>query len=336
MVFVTGATGLLGSHLLYQLLSSGHIVRALKRKGSDLDAVQSVFKQYSDGLQLWNKLIWVEGDVLESENLSDFIQKSSTVYHCAAMVSFHANDQDLLLQTNLKGTDHMASLCLEHGVRLCYVSSIAALGDVQCAEEIIDENTLEIGNRERSIYSKSKGESEKIVWKYIKKGLNAVIVCPSIILGAGMWNKSSARLYSTAAKGIPVYTKGMTGYVDVRDLVKVMIRLAEDIAVKNERFILNGGNYTFQELFTTIARANKKRVPFLYLHPWISGLLWRALAILGKISGKKPAFTRETARSSHRRSQYSSAKILTLYPDFQFYTLEETVEHIRFMTLLEA
>jgi len=244
MVFVTGATGLLGSHLLCQLLSSGHIVMALKRKGSDLDAVRSVFKQYSGGLQLWKKLIWVEGDVLKSEALSDYVQQSKCVYHCAAMVSFHSSDQELLLQTNLKGTENIASLCLEHGVRLCYVSSIAALGAAQCTNEIIDENTSGSGNRGRSIYSKSKGESEKIVWETIEKGLNAVIVCPSIILGAGLWNRSSARLYITAAKGIPVYTKGMTGYVDVRDVAKIMVRLAEDISVNNERCILNGGNYS--------------------------------------------------------------------------------------------
>lgn len=330
-VFVTGATGLLGSHLLYFLLSTGHEVCALKRMGSDLMAVHRVFKCYPDGEELWGKIVWVEGDVLVKETLTAPIHEAAYVYHCAAMVSFQPEDKPLLVKTNLEGTENVAALCLSGQKRLCYVSSIAALGDASRPGEIIDEDTPVAEGSVHSAYSYSKGDAEKIVWKYIHNGLKAVIVCPSVILGGGHWNRSSARLYFTAAKGLPVYTGGVTGYVDVRDVVRLMVRLAEDTTVEGERFILNGGNYSFRELFSIIAEVNRKRGPWFYLRPWMTETIWRAGALAGKLTRRTSVFSREMARSAQHRSYYSNAKILGLYPDFRFYSLRNTAEQIRLM-----
>lgn len=328
MVFVTGATGLVGSHLLYRLVSTGHAVCALKRGNSNTDKVRDVFGQYPDGETLWSGVNWVDGDVLQPHTLTDHIRKASVVYHCAAVVSFSAGDEKLLTETNERGTQNVCGLCLEYRVRLCYVSSIAALGDAVMETDFIDEDTPVIPERVHSLYSHSKGSSEKIVWQYIGYGLDAVMVCPSVILGAGMWDRSSAKLYCTAARGIPFYTKGVTGYVDVRDVAELMVHLADDRDVTGQRFVVNGGNYSYRELFTLIARANGRRPPWLRLSPWMSELIWRLLAVVGKISGKKPAFTRETARTAQHASYYSSAKILALYPDFHFHDLADTVDHI--------
>lgn len=335
MVFVTGATGLLGSHLLCHLLGAGHDVIALKRQGSKLEEVKSVFRQYPEGEQWWQRVNWVTGDVLRPEEVEEQVARAECVFHCAAVVSFTAGDRGVLWETNLKGTENIASMCLKQGKRLCYVSSIAALGDARLPGEQIDENTPEAESGEHSVYSRSKGAAEKIVWKYIASGLEAVIVCPSIILGAGMWQRSSARLYLTAAKGIPFYTRGVNGYVDVRDVCRLMVRLADDRKIRGERYLLNGGNYSYRELFTTIAQANGKRPPFLYLRPWMTGVVWRLLAVAGRLSGSKPAFTRETARSAQHCSYYSNAKILALYPDFHFHPLTATIRHIHEMSKAE-
>lgn len=329
MVFVTGATGLLGSHLLYWLLRKGNVVCALKRQGSNLQATESVFSQYPDGAQFWDRISWIEGDVLQPETFREGVRKASEVFHCAAVVSFSSADRQILRETNLKGTENVAALCLEYNKRLCYVSSIAALGDALKEGDFIDEETPVIAGRQHSVYSQSKGEAEQMVWKYISYGLNAVIVCPSVILGAGFWNRSSAQLFLTAAKGIPFYTRGVTGYVDIRDVCEIMIRLTHDSSVKGERYVLNGGNYTYQELFSLIARAGSKRVPYFYLRPWMTEIIWRLLAVIGKVTGRQPAFTRETARSAHHRSYYSSAKLLAIYPDFRFYSLRDTVTHMQ-------
>lgn len=329
MVFVTGATGLLGSHLLYFLAESGEDVLALCRKGSRLEECQEVFRQYPAGNSLWERVVWQQGDVLVPESLEAAVERADSVYHCAAMVSFNGEDKNLLVRTNLLGSENIASLCLKYNKRLCYVSSIAALGDASYPGEWVDENTPEVSGREHSAYSDSKGNSEKIIRQYINEGLNAVIVNPSVILGAGMWGRSSSRLFMAAARGIPVYTGGINGYVDVRDVCRLMIRLEKDKQVRGERFVLNGGNYSYRELFTCIAGATGHRPPFLYMGPGLSGVLWRLLAAAGKVTGVRPAFTRETANSSQHKSWYSNKKILALYPDYRFYSLQQTVDEIQ-------
>lgn len=328
-VFVTGATGLVGGYLLYYLLRSGYAVWALCRKSSRIEDVEKIFSHFPDGAGLFQRIEWVEGDILQPGTLEEPVKRAVFVFHCAAVVSFTGADKDRLRKTNIQGTENIASLCLEHKVRLCYVSSIAALGDASHEGETIDENTQEIPGRLHSGYSHSKGDAEKVVWDYIHRGLDAVIVCPSIILGAGAPHKSSSQLYARAARGIPFYTEGVCGYVDVRDVCCLMIRLAEDRNVRGERFILNGGNYSYRELFSEIAKVNRKRPPYFYMRPWMTGLAWRLLALGGKLTGRKPAFTKETARSAHHKSFYSNRKITSLYPDFRFYTLPETVQNIR-------
>ncbi len=331
MVFVTGATGLLGSHLLGNILclNKQEDIYALKREGSKLDEVYSVVVNYVNDEVRWNRIHWVEGDILDTKQWENIIARAKIVYHCAAMVSFAEEDKERLLEVNLSGTENVARLCQKYDVRMCYVSSIAAVGDARYEGEVVDEETPLIMETVRSVYSQSKIAAENIVWKYIRKGLNAVIVNPSIIFGAGHWTHSSSRLFQTISKGMPFYTKGVCGYVDVRDVCRAMIRLANDVQVRGERFIVNGGNYSYKELFTAIANITGHRPPFIPMKPWMTTLAWRSLAVVRKIVGGKPAFTRETARASHHKSYYSSAKLQKQYSDFCFYTLDETLSFLQ-------
>ena len=305
---VTGATGFLGSHLLCHLARCGETIIALKRDKSHVEETEALFSFYFDSPEeALSRVTWVVGDVLDGESVTPFVEKVDTVYHCAALVSFNGGDRNSLLETNIKGTENICKICLERGVRLCFVSSI------------------------HSLYSGSKGESEKIVWKYVRQGLDAVIVNPAIILGAGLRGRSSVKLFEQASKGMPFYTEGVNGYVDVRDVCELMIRLAKDRGIRGERFVLCGGNYSYRELFTVIARVVGKRPPCIRMTPWMTGLAWRLLAFVALFTGKKPAFTKETARSSQHKSRYSSAKVLSLFPDFHFHTLEETARFFKDM-----
>ena len=327
---VTGATGLLGSHLLCHLARSGETINALKREKSHVEDTVALFSYYFDKPEEFIcRVEWVTGDVLDKKSITSCVEKVDTVYHCAAMVSFNGSDRDSLLKTNIKGTENICKICLDQGVRLCFVSSIAALGDALDEHTMIDETTPEIQGTVHSLYSESKGEAEKIVWKYIHQGLNAVIVNPAIILGSGLQGRSSAKLFEQASKGIPFYTEGVNGYVDVRDVCELMIRLTRNHVVQGERFVLCGGNYSYKELFTVIARAVGKRPPCIRMSPWMTDVAWRLLAFMALFTGKKPSFTRETARSSQHKSRYSSAKVLSLFPDFHFRTLEETARFFK-------
>lgn len=322
---VTGATGLVGSHLLCHLVQHGETVIALKREKSHVEETMALFSYYFDKPEeVYSRVNWVIGDVLDENSLSQYVKNVDAVYHCAAVVSFNGKDKNVLIETNVKGTENICRVCLKYGVRMCIVSSIATLGEDVGEGELIDEKTLSLPDAPHSLYSISKRKAENVVWKYIEQGLNAVIVNPAIILGTGLRGRSSVKLFEQAAKGMPFYTDGENGYVDVRDVCKLMIRLTKDREVRSERFVLCGGNYSYKELFTMISQVMGKNSPCIRMTPWMTEIAWRLLAVVAFFTGKKAVFTKETARSSQHKSRYSSAKILSLFPDYRFYTLDET------------
>src|SRR4030095_3826473 len=136
MILVTGATGLLGSRLLFDLVSKGNHVRALRRETSRMTCLNHYFSSRPD---LMEKIEWVTGNVTDIFSLENALDGINQVYHCAARVSFQPSDRLVMQHTNIEGTANVVNLCLEKGInKLAYVSSIAALGRSE-NEGIIDE-----------------------------------------------------------------------------------------------------------------------------------------------------------------------------------------------------
>jgi len=328
LILITGATGLVGSHMLYELTSSDLNIKALKRKTSNLNAVKKTFKCHTNKYdQFFDKIEWVEGDINNKESIDNITNNVDTIYHCAAMVSFSKNDKELIHKTNIEGTKNIVDICLKKNIRLCFVSSIATLGETKNRYEYIDEYTPRKEDSIHSEYSISKYLSEEIVTSAIKKGLNAVIVNPSVILGFGHWQSGSSLIISTVAKKLPFYTKGRTGFVDVRDVCKAMKLLTES-EITGERFILNQGNYSYKELLTLLAKHLQVRKPFIYASPLLTELAWRIGFLIKLIGGKEPSITKETSRSSHNISFYSGEKIKNYLQNFHYTPFEETIKDI--------
>ena len=325
MILVTGGTGLVGSHLLFDLAKKGENIRALKRANSSLQHVRECFSYYSDSAdELFEKIEWVDGDMLDIESLEDAFEGVTKVYHCAAIVSFKKADKAKIKRINVEGTRNLVNTCLDQKIqKLCFVSSVAALGTPEEKGEMVCETTPWSPEDKRSDYSMSKFNSELEVWRGIEEGLDAVIVNPSIILGPGHWHKGSSRLFTTVAKGMKYFTRGITGYVDVRDVSKAMVQLM-DSDIKNQRFLLNSDNYSYEFIFKTIAKALNLPEPNKYASPFLTGIAWR-LAYLKKIFlFKEPGLTRATARSSHNCTYYSNQKIKEAL-DFKFISVEDSI-----------
>ncbi|WP_372641843.1 NAD-dependent epimerase/dehydratase family protein, partial [Ancylomarina sp.] len=226
---------------------------------------------------------------------------------------------------NVEGTRNIVDACIEHKIqKLCYVSSVAALGTPEEKGDIVTETTPWSPEDKRSGYSMSKFNSELEVWRGIEEGLDAVIVNPSIILGPGYWHKGSSMLFTTVAKGLKYFTRGITGYVDVRDVSKAMVQLM-DSNIKNQRFLLNADNYSYEFIFKSIAKALNLPEPNKYASPLMTGIGWR-LSYLKKIFlFQEPSFTRATARSSHNRTYYSNQKIKEAL-NFEFISVENSIK----------
>ncbi len=313
-VFVTGATGLLGSHLITVLVKDGHNVSALYR--SIIPTTPS-----SENVN------WIKGDILDIVFLEEALADFDEIYHCAAIVSFIKRDKEDMFLTNVYGTANMVNAALSVGVsRFCYVSSVAALGEGVSngsINEMIDYNTQKF----TSNYSLSKFLAEKEVWRAIGEGLNAVIINPSIILGAGNWTKGSSAIFKSAYESFPWYAEGVTGFVDVNDVVKAMTMLMEH-NISGERFIVSGENKSYRDVFSTIANAFAKKPPYKKVTRLLAGMIWRIEALKFKMTGKEPLVTKETAYDALAINRYDSNKLESQLPEFSFTPIAETIQRV--------
>ncbi len=331
MILVTGGTGLVGAHLLFELTSSGQQVKALRREQSNMAWVKKIFSYYTDQVdELFARIEWVEGDILDYLSLEEALRGVSAIFHCAAMVSFHGDDNDMMLNNNVKGTGNLIDAAIQNGVnRFCHVSSISALGKTQDGSEI-NEETYWTPSKRKSGYSLSKFFSEMEVWRGIEEGLDAVIVNPSIIMGPGNWEIGSPKLFQSIWKGLKYYTKGISGFVDVRDVVKAMIMLMDDRQfeqVKSQRFILNAGNLSYQDFFNQIADALHKPRPRSFASDIKLHIAWRMTKAASFFTGKRPLITRDTVSGSNLKNLYSGEKI-TCTTGFQYRSLDTSITDI--------
>jgi dihydroflavonol-4-reductase len=305
MILVTGANGLLGSRLVYDLVKTGNHVRALIRPGANLSVVKSYFR---DDEASFNKIDWQKGDVLDIFSIDDALRNITQVYHCAAKVSFNPSDREEMMEVNIRGTANMVNASLQSGIKkFCHTSSVAAIGRSLNGETIM-ENTLWKTSRLNSNYAISKYGAEREVWRGIAEGLDAVIVNPVIILGRGNWNEGSPSMIKKVYEGLKFFTLGSNGFVDVADVSECMMRLMES-PLKNERFIIQSENLSYLDFFTLVARYLNKPAPAYRAGPLLSNIAWRLEKLKSFVTGKRPLITKETARTAGNSYFYSSDKI---------------------------
>ena len=306
MILVTGGTGLIGSHLLAQFAQKGKMIRVLKRSSSDTSIVSKIFHHYNIDNDKLNLIEWIDGGVEDFQSLKQALADIDEVYHCAALVSFSSSDLQQMLDINVQGTANMVDACLEANVsKFCHVSSIASLGS-PVDSGMVDENSAWGKTKGKSGYAISKFLSEMEVWRGMEQGLNAVIVNPSVIIGPGKWDRGSGMIFGTISKGFPFFTRGVSGYVDVRDVVDAMI-IAMEREQWGKRFLLNGQNVSHKEVFELIAVAMGKKPPSIEVKPWMSNLAWPLAWVASRFTSKATALTRDTARSGHNKTYYSSS-----------------------------
>ena len=326
MILVTGGTGLVGSHLLYHLCLQNVAIRAIYRTKSSLENVKKVFRYYTDDENLFSKIEWYQADITDVPKMIPAFSDVKHVYHCAAFISFNHKDYRKMRKVNIHGTAIIVNLCIAAKIeKLCFVSSIAAVGDSLKGKIVTEENewNKELDN---SGYSITKFGAEMEVWRASQEGVDVVVVNPGVILGSGFWNSSSGKLFSQVNNGFRFYTEGVTGFVSVQDVVKPMILLMNS-PVKNERFILISENKSFKEIFFLIADTLGKSRPSIKIKPWQTNLFWRFAWCVSKIARKEPLLSKYSARSAHSVAEYSSEKIQKKI-NYQFEDLEKSVQRI--------
>ncbi len=327
MILISGATGMVGSHLALKLTTSGEQVRAMKRSSSSMQTIERVFAYHSkDYKQLLDKIEWVECDITNYDSVINAMQGVDYVYHTAAIVSFDDKNRESIIRNNVSGAKNMVNAALSLGVKkFCSVSSSSALGDVPDGE-IIKEESMRNPKISHSGYSESKYLSELEVWRAIHEGLDAVIVNPTIILGSGNWDSGSSQIFKTVANGLKFYPPGHNGFVDVLDVVDIMTGLMNS-NISGERFIVSGHNLSFKDMFGLIAETFGLPSPSIKATNFMLGLAWRAEAVLSKFRKGEAKISNESVKSSKKLLVYSNDKVCESL-NFKFRDIKDTVERI--------
>ena len=326
MILVTGGTGLVGSHLLYDLCKSNSSVRAIKRSSSTISNVKKVFSYYSSNAnELLKNIEWVDADLLDVYSLMQVMEGISEVYHCAAMVSFEPKHEEEMMKVNIEGTANMVNAAVEKKVKkFLHVSSIATIGRNK-NDELCTEDLFWKASPDNSNYAISKYAAEREVWRASEEGLNMIIVNPSVIIGPGNWQQSSSNMFSKAYKGIKFYTEGLNGFVDVRDVAALMIKLMQSDK-SNQRYILNSENVAFRTYFDSMHQSFGKPKSSIKAGKLLSSFAWREEKLRHLLTGATPLITKETARSAHKRSFFSNDKIRNVFPDYKFIPVEQAIK----------
>lgn len=326
MVLVTGATGLVGAHLLLHLSQNETTIRAIYRNPKNIEKTKALFHLYSKGI-LFDNIQWIQADILDIPSLEIAFQDIDYVYHCAACISFNPSDENQLRNVNIQGTANIVNFCIDKKVqKLCHVSSIAALGDLAPHEKILTETTEWNPEKLHSDYAISKYGAEMEVWRGQQEGLQVVIVNPGVIFGAGFWHQGSGAFFTSVQKGFPFYTKGSSGYVSVTDVVKIMQQLMQS-EICGERFIVISENINYKDILFSIADKIDAKKPTIEAKPWLLNIAWRMDWLLSKVIRTERKISKYAAQSLQNTDRISNEKVITTL-NYHFKTIEETLNEV--------
>lgn len=289
---ITGSTGFIGSHLARVLARRGDELRLLIRRESGAELLEGI--EYER----------VNGDITDRRAVRRALEGASRVFHVAGMTSMRAADAQRVFDVNAGGTRIVAEEALAAGVeRLVHTSSVAAIGPAPRGGRADETQPFTAGGLGVA-YVNSKHEAETEILRAAAKGLDAVIVNPTFVLGPGGRGSGSMGLIRRfLERRIPVYVDGGLNVVDARDVADGHL-LAEAKGETGERYILGARNFTLQRLFADLARISGVPAPTVRLGPELA----TAGSEIAERLGLPLSLAADEARSASQWWTYSSAK----------------------------
>lgn len=314
-ILITGGTGFVGSYVIRNLVKEGFTdLTGLCRPTSSFDLLTNVH----------DKVKWINSGFEDHFGLAEIMSQTDIVIHIAGLVSFDKRDRNQMQMANIDNTKVLVDLAVINEIKqFIHISSVSALGWGIKGEEI-SEKTEWIDADDYSYYAESKQLGEREVWRGIAEGLNAVILCPSMVLGAGYWPEGPISIFNTIWKGLSFYPLGDTGIIDVRDLSEIIVQM---IGLQNseKRYIVNGHNVSHKRLLEMIAKSLSRNLPSRKLNPIFSKFISISEYILSKIQRRKSLITSETLAIAHFPFRYSNDLISNLL-NYEFRPLEQTID----------
>ncbi|MDG1045638.1 MAG: NAD-dependent epimerase/dehydratase family protein [Bacteroidia bacterium] len=326
MIFaVTGSNGFLGVHIIHHLLKMGHEVRAIHRPKSVFDEFELVKSYHALPSSTYDQLDWCECELYDVTGLQEIFQDCDYVIHLAGLISYSKRDREKMIRVNQGYTANVVNAAIDSDVKkLLYSSSIAALTKND-KNEIINEDNLWSSEQPHSFYGFSKYLGECEILRGKEEGLSVVMVNPGIVLGYGDWEKGSNQLFKNAFKQFYFFSRGVTGFIGVRDVAKVMEKLCLSNA-NGERFILVSENKTFESIAKTMAVKFKKRKPFIEVKGFIYQTIYFIISLM-EFLGINGMLSRETVKASISKNQFSNQKVKD-FLNFEFESMDSCLERV--------
>jgi dihydroflavonol-4-reductase len=277
-VVVTGASGHVGANLVRALLDQGRRVRALVHQD----------RRGLEGLDLEI----ARGDVRDLGSLERAFAGAEVVYHCAARISLQRRDAPQVEACNVGGPRNVVEACLRAGVRrLVHFSSVHAYQQ-QPLDELLDESRAQVDSARAAPYDRTKAAGEREVRQGIARGLDAIILNPTAVIGPHDYGPSHVGqvLLALAHRKLPALMAGGFDWVDVRDVVVGALR-AEQRAETGARYLLSGHYVPVRELAATVTELTGVPAPRLVCPTWLAASAAPLAVTWGRLRGERPLFT---------------------------------------------
>jgi dihydroflavonol-4-reductase len=295
-VVITGASGHVGANL----------VRALIEKDRPTRCLVHVSSRALDGL----KTEIVRGDMRDPDSLYRAFEGADIVYHLAASISLSMSDWPRLESINVLGTRNVVEACLRAGVRrLVHFSSIHAL--VQEPMSVpVDESRSLVASRRNPPYDRSKAAAEVEVRRGIEKGLDAIIINPTAIIGPHDYQPSyfGEALLSLAQHRLPALVTGGFDWVDVRDVVAGALQAGES-APAGAKYLLSGHWVSMVDIAAMVAEITGVPAIKLTMPLWLAHIGAPFIQAVSRLNWKRPLYTGVSLRAlkSNRRISHERA-----------------------------
>jgi dihydroflavonol-4-reductase len=315
-VVVTGANGHVGANLVRALLARGHQVRALVH----------IDRQAVDGLEIEV----VEGDIRNQESLVNAFDSAEVVYHLAAHISISKDEGRLLESVNVTGTRNVVQACLRCKIRrLVHFSSIHAITRVS-VDIPVDELHPLVEPQHYLSYDCSKATAEREVRQGIEKGLDAIIISPTAIIGPYDYKPShfGEALLRLANGRLPALVSGGFDWVDVRDVIKGAMQ-AEEQAPTGAKYILSGHWISLCDMAKLVEEMTGVPAPHFVCPMWLAQVGTPFITAFDRLAGRRPLYTSVslgTLRSYHNISHEKATRELNYHPRPFRETLTDTLK----------
>lgn len=298
---VTGATGIVGSHVARALLDAGHVVRVLVRRDSDRRAIEGI------------AVDTCEGDVLDPASVQAAAEGCTWIFHSAAVFAYTGQSAEVQTDLAVRGTRHVLQAAKRAGARRAVVTSSSVTLGSTATPQVLDESAV-FAEPHPAAYTLSKVQQEEAAFDAgARLGLEVVALCPTLVIGGHDYRlgPSNATLVNYLNDPFRSTFLGGCNVISAHDVALAHLVAARS-GTPGQRYVAGSENLRWEELHTLVSDLAGTFGPSLLLNHTAAYLAAASVEAAARLAGRRPMVTRDEARMACRFYWYSNARLAAL------------------------